>query len=249
MPGETHNGMPCSEFEALLFDALDQKLTGSLLETFRAHARGCSNCGTMYAEIEAGQHWLKSLTEVEPPANLVNNILTATSGLASYRLQEPAAARYQPSLGERIREFMDSSFTPVWATVRQPRFAMSFGMAFFSLSVALSVFGVKPRDLKQVDLSRNGLSRTYYGTQARVVRYYENMRLVYEIESRVREFKKVTAPEPAEPEKDKEHKNNSSGAPEPRQDRNYASDEIQPVLASAPDAPPAVSVTTIRRFV
>jgi len=108
---------------------------------------------------------------------------------------------------------------------------------------------VKPRDLKQVDLSRNGLSRTYYGTQARVVRYYENMRLVYEIESRVHEFKKVTAPEPAEPEKDKEHKNNSSGAPEPRQDRNYASDEIQPVLASAPDAPPAVSVTTIRRFV
>jgi hypothetical protein len=249
MPGETHNGMPCNEFEALLFDVLDQKVTGSLLESFRAHARSCSNCGPMFTEIEAGQHWLKSLTEVEPPANLVHNILAATSGLATYRFQEPAAAHYQPSLSERVREWTDSFFVPIWSTVRQPRFAMSFGMAFFSLSVALSVFGFKPRDLKQVDLSRNGLTRTYYGTQARVVRYYENMRLVYEIESRVREFKRVTTPEPAEPEKDKEHKNNSSGAPEPRQDRNYASEENQPVLASAPDAPPAVSVTTYRRFV
>jgi hypothetical protein len=249
MPGEIHNGMPCSEFEALLFDALDQKLTGSLLETFHAHARSCSHCGPMFVEIEAGQHWLKSLTEVEPPANLVNDILASTSGLDTYRLQAAAPVRYQPSLGERVREWVDTFISPVWGTVRQPRFAMSFGMAFFSLSVALSVFGVKPRDLKQVDLSRNGLTRTFYSTQGRVVKYYENIRLVYEIESRVREFKKVTAPEPAEPEKEKEHKNNSSGAPEPRQDRNYASEENQPVLASAPDAPPAVSVTTIRRFV
>jgi len=249
MPGEIHNGMPCSEFEALLWDALDQKLSGSLLETFHSHARACSHCGPMFAEIQAGQHWLKSLTEVEPPANLVNNILTATSGLDSYRLADTAPVHYQPGLVERLHEWVDTFVAPVWGTVRQPRFAMSFGMAFFSLSVALSVFGVKPNDLKQVDLSRNGLIRTYYGTQGRVVKYYENIRLVYEIESRVREFKKVTTPEPAEPEKEKEHKNNSSGAPEPRQDRNYAREENQPLLAQAPDAPPAVSVTTIRRFV
>ena len=249
MPGQPHNGMPCNEFEALLFDALDQKLTGALLESFQAHARSCSHCGTMFAEIEAGQHWLKSLTEVEPPANLVNQILTATSGLDTYRLQAAAPARYQPGLGERVREWVDSFFGPVWGTVRQPRFAMSFGMAFFSLSVALSVFGVKPKDLKQVDLSRSGLTHAYYSTTSRVVKYYDNIRLVYEIESRVREFKKVTTPQPTEPEKEKEHKNNTSGDPEPRQERNYSRDENQPVLASAPDAPPAVSVTTNRRFV
>jgi hypothetical protein len=249
MPGEPHNGMQCSEFETLLFDALDQKLSGPKLEGFRAHARSCSNCGPMFAEVEAGQHWLKSLTEVEPPASLVNNILAATSGIDSHRLQAVAPARRQPALSERIREWVDAFVQPVWTTVRQPRFAMSFGMAFFSLSVALSVAGVKPQDLKQIDLSRNGLARTYYSTQGRVVKYYENIRLVYEIESRVREFKRVTAPEPAQPEKEREHKNNTSGDPEPRQERNYSRDENQPVLASAPDAPPAVSVTTIRRFV
>jgi hypothetical protein len=65
----------------------------------------------------------------------------------------------------------------------------------------------------------------------------------------VREFKRATTPEPAPPEKEREHKNNTSGDPEPKQERNYSRDENQPVLALVPDAPPAVSVTTIRRFV
>src|SRR5215471_1619359 len=250
MPGETHNGMQCKEFEALLFDALDQKLTDAKKDRFHAHARSCSRCGPMFAEIEAGQHWLKSLQEVEPPANLVNNILVATSGIESYRLQD-AAVSAKPALGERIREWMDSFLVPVWSTVRQPRFAMSFGMAFFSLSVALSVAGVKPGDLRQADLSRNGLRRTYYTTTARVVKYYENIRLVYEIESKVQEFKKVTRPDERKQEKERErnHKNNTSGDPEPRQERNYSRDENQPVLASGPQNPLAVSVITTRRDV
>jgi hypothetical protein len=140
---------------------------------------------------------------------------------------------------------------PAWSTVRQPRFAMSFGMAFFSLSVALSVAGVKPGDLKQADLSRTGLRRTYYTTAARVVKYYENIRLVYEIESKVQEIKKATRPDERKQEKERErnHKNNTSGDPEPRQERNYSRDENQPVLASGPQDPLAVSVSTTRRDV
>jgi len=243
--------MQCSEFEALLFDALDNQLTGAKQERFRAHARVCAKCGPMFAEAEAGQHWLKSLVEVEPPANLVNDILAATSGIPSYRLHEIVASVHQPSFGERIREWADSLLTPVWSTVRQPRFAMSFGMAFFSLSVALSVAGVKPTDIKQADLSRSGLRRTYYTTQARVVKYYENIRLVVEIESKVQEIKKVAQPARTneERERDRNHKNNTSGEPEPRQERNYSRDENQPALASVPECGPAVSVTTNRRLV
>jgi Putative zinc-finger len=249
MPGETHNGLQCNEFEAFLFDALDQQLSGERQERFRAHARVCAKCGPMFAEIVAGQHWLKSLAEVEPPVNLVNNILAATTGIESYRLQETAGA-HKASLGERIREWVDSLFTPVWSTVRQPRFAMSFGMAFFSLSIALSMAGVKPGDIHRADFSRTGLRRMYYTTTARVVKYYENIRLVYEIESRVQEIRKVTRPAGTKENKERErnHKNNTSGEPEPRQERNYSRDENQPALASAPERP-AVSVTTIRRLV
>ena len=251
MPGETHNGMQCNEFETLLFDALDQKLSAGQQERFRAHARVGGKCGPMFAEVEAGQHWLKSLADVEPPVNLVNDILAATTGIQSYRLQTTAEAQHRTSLGERIREWADSMWAPAWSTVRQPRFAMSFGMAFFSLSVALSVAGVKPGDLKQADLSRTGLRRTYYTTTARVVKYYENIRLVYEIESKVQEIKKATRPDERKQEKERErnHKNNTSGDPEPRQERNYSRDENQPVLASGPQDPLAVSVSTTRRDV
>ncbi len=90
---------------------------------------------------------------------------------------------------------MQASFLePVWATVRQPRFAMSFGMAFFALSVGLTVAGVKPADMRQISLRPSAIRHTYYNTQARVVRYYENVRLVYEVESRVREIKRNWLP-------------------------------------------------------
>jgi hypothetical protein len=250
MTGETHNGMQCNEFEALLFDALDHRLGSAADARFRAHARTCTKCGAMFTEIEAGQRWMKTLDQVEPPANLVHNILAATSGLPSYRLQESPAAR-QPSLGERVGQWLDSLWGPVWVTVRQPRFAMSFGTAFFTLSVALSVAGFRPDQITRADLSRNGLRRAYYTTQARVVKYYENIRLVYEIESRVQELKKVARPveRKNDQERERDRKNNSNGQPEPRQERNYSRGENQPVLASAPEDPPAVPVTTFRRLV
>jgi Sec-independent protein translocase protein TatA len=84
------------------------------------------------------------------------------------------------------------------------------------------------------------------------VKYYENIRFVYEIESRVREFKRVTAPPEPSPKEQKQEKekkdNNTSGQPEPRQERNYSQGENQPVLASIPNDPPVVTVTAYRRL-
>jgi hypothetical protein len=244
--------MQCTEFETLLSDALDQMLTGAKLESFQSHARVCPTCGPMFAEAEAGQRWLKSLEEVTPPANLVHSILASTTGTDTARLRTaPRAALSRPSLLEKIPAWADTFLSPVLGVMRQPRFAMSFGMAFFSLSIAMSVAGVKPSDLKQVDLRPSALKRTYYTTTAKVVKYYENIRFVYEIESRVREFKRVTTPAEPAPrrEKEKNHKNDTSGQPEQRQERNYSREENQPVLASSKDDPTVVTVTTCRRFV
>ena len=157
----------------------------------------------------------------------------------------------------RLRDFGMSIFSPIIAVARQPRFAMSFGMAFFTLSVSLSLAGVKLSDLRHVDLRPSAIRRTYYETSGRVVKYYENIRFVYEIESRVREFKQANAPaaQPAEQQnnnrnnpKDKD-KSNTSGQPEPRQERNYSQGGNQPVFASLPiNDPPVVSEATYRRF-
>ena len=243
--------MRCTEFETLLSDALDQMLTGAKLESFQSHRRACPACRSMFAEAEAGQRWLKSLEEVKPPVNLVHNILAGTTGIDAARLTVPSAALSRPSLMERISARADTFLSPVLGVMRQPQFAMSFGMAFFSLSIAMSVAGVKPSDLKQVDLRPSALKRTYYTTTAKVVKYYENIRFVYEIESRVREFKRVTTPAEPAPrrEKEKNHKNDTSGQPEQRQERNYSREENQPVLASSVDDPTVLTVTTYRRFV
>jgi hypothetical protein len=212
---------------------------------------------------------------VEPPASLVNNILASTTGVDTQRLR--ATVRVQPRISwwEHVQA---SLFEPIWAMVRQPRFAMSFGMAFFALSVSLTVAGVKPADLRSVSLRPSAIRHTYYATQARVVHYYENVRIVYEVESRVREIKRNVVPaEPGRkttPAKPKDDKNDTTQQPEQKQERNYSQSNSNLILACAPLGPsvigslnqgslnqaslhqgslqqdlPVVSVTTDRRLI
>jgi hypothetical protein len=259
MPGETKHGIECTEFEALVSDALEGLLTAARKESFEAHRRVCSICGPLFADVQAGQQWLRSLEEVEPPAHLVHNILTATSGVVSTRTLAATRDGRTTPLGERAREWWDSFITPVTAFVRQPRFVMSFGMIFFSFSLGLSVAGVKPADMAKVDLRPSAVRHAYNDAQIRIVKYYDNIRFVYEIESRLRELKRANAPvEPAPAEEQKDnHKNNTSGQPDQKQDRNYSREYNQPVLAAlrtgvgnaSPAVTTAMKATTNRRFV
>ena len=214
--------MQCSEFDALLSQAIDGTLAGEKLASFEAHARECGICGPLLQEAESGRSWLKSLAAVEPPEELLTNILLQTSGV------RPARARGKVSLWTRIRELAELIVSPVVGVVKQPRFAMSFGMAFFTLSVTMSVAGVKLSDLRHLDLRPSAVRRGYYETSGRVVKYYENIRFVYEIESRVRQFKQSTMPA-EQPRDDRNNRNrkennkdNSSGQPDQKQERNYS---------------------------
>jgi hypothetical protein len=267
-PGENRGGrgpqIECTEFEALVSEALEGRLSPARRESFETHRRVCAVCGPLFAEVQAGHEWLRTLAlePVEPPAHLVHNILAATSGVVSRRAAT-ADGRRAP-FGERMRERWDSFFTPLAAFVRQPRFVMSFGMIFFSFSLALSTAGFRPADVAKVSLRPSSLRHAYTDVQIKVVKYYDNIRFVYEIESKVRELRRANTPaepRPAEPKENR--KNNSSGQPEQRQDRNYSQGYNQPVLAAlrsvapiAPvmrdgvgDASPAVTATTNRRFV
>src|SRR5215831_16691029 len=89
MNQNSQNGLQCSQFEALLADALDgassQSGTDSPArepvpdEAFEAHRQSCAACGALYAEAQEGKLLLHAIPEVEPPRNLVHNILAATS--------------------------------------------------------------------------------------------------------------------------------------------------------------------------
>ena len=232
MPDKTQPGIECTEFEALLSEAIEGQLSGARKERFEAHRGTCAVCGPLFADAQTGRQWLRSLEEVEPPVHLVHNILASTSGIASRRAPAISPQARTTRFPERVREWWDSYFTPVATFVRQPRFVMSFGMIFFSFSLALNAAGVKPADVAKIDLRPKALRHAYIETQNRVVKYYDNIRFVYEIESKVREIKRATRPaEPAaEPQKESP-KNNTSGQPDQREDRNYSWDENQPVLA------------------
>jgi putative zinc finger protein len=265
MPDQTSNRMQCNEFDLLLSDALDGVLRGAQLDRFQAHTRACKACGPLFAEAEAGRNWLKGLTEVEPPASLVTNILASTTGVDTQRLW--ATVRTQPRVSwlEHIQASFSGFLEPVWATVRQPRFAMSFGMAFFALSVGLTVAGVKPADLASISLRPSAIRHMYYSTRAQIVHRVDNVRLVYEVQAYVRGIKRNFAPaEPglkSRPAKQKDDKNDTTQQPEQKQERNYSQIDDHLILASAPLGPspsvfdpstpdlPVVSVTTDRRFV
>ena len=87
-----------------------------------------------------------------------------------------------------FRNRLPAALRPAADTVFQTRFAMTAAMAFFSVAVTLNLTGVHLRDLRARDLRPASLRRSFYEANAHVVRYYENLRVVYELESRVRDL-------------------------------------------------------------
>jgi hypothetical protein len=121
---------------------------------------------------------------------------------------------------------------------------MSFGMAFFSITMLLGIAGFHLTDLRHLDLSSRGITKTYYATQAKVIRYYENMRLVYEIESRVRDLRRAGTPDNSPDNKQPQQQAPASSPKSPpksdnrqpsdHQSPNYSREHSQPELATFP---------------
>jgi hypothetical protein len=232
MADEKQPGMQCVEVEAVLAEAIDGTLHGSALAAFEAHRDSCPACRTMVEEASRGMHWLKGLDEVEPPRNLVHNILAQTVG------QIPEPRPVLAPKGESWLERLKGKISPIFAPVVTPRFAMSFGMAFFSITMLLSIAGFRVADLRHVDLSAKGIAKAYYTTQARVVRYYENIRLVYEIETRVRDLRRVATPQNTQdrPAPQNDQPKSDDQQDKDRRNQNYNREMGQPALAASPSS-------------
>ncbi len=73
-------------------------------------------------------------------------------------------------------------------TMLQPRLAMTAAMAFFSIALTLNLTGIRLSQLRASDLKPSSILRSCYEAKAKVVRYSDNLRVVYELESRVRDL-------------------------------------------------------------
>src|ERR1700760_3709089 len=192
MNNEAKNGMECSEFEALLADALDNAIPASSRTAFDEHGRSCEVCGPMLAEALEGMLMVRGLAELEPPKNLMHNILAATS-----MSKAEAEATSQPGRAgwaARVRYDLRRSLKTSLSGAMHSRFGMSFAMAFFSLSITLTLAGVKITDVKNMvenpSMLRKNVVLGYTHVEAKVTSYYENLRFVYQVQAKVRELKK-----------------------------------------------------------
>ena len=78
----------------------------------------------------------------------------------------------------------------------EPRLMMTAAMAFFSIAMTLNLTGVHLRDLRLSNLRPNAvrafMERRLTMASTPIIRYYDHMRLVYEVQSTMRELRSST---------------------------------------------------------
>jgi hypothetical protein len=213
-PGQGSNPQHCTQCEAMLSDALDGTLSAADQATFDLHMVGCPSCATMLADAQRGAAWMEMLKSPrpEPPATLLERIIAQTSGQTAApspaivlgsndRLRTPNNLLTNPSLVSGsaqpafasakvipFRTRLNQGFRSIGQTMLQPRLAMTAAMAFFSIALTLNLTGVRLGELRASDFKPSSIMRSAYDAKARVIRYSDNLRIVYELESRVRPF-------------------------------------------------------------
>lgn len=201
----------CAQCEAMLADVIDGALSPDEQAVFDRHLIACADCSRMYIDARRGAEWLMRLKtpQPEPAAGLLERILASTgpaasAGTASASTQAnplfgqpmlaPAAASpaaYTKGNVLPFRRRVASAFRlqSIRQTFMQPRLAMTAAMAFFSIALTLNLTGVHVTQLRLSDLKPSSLKRSFYDTNARVMRSVDNLRVVYELESRVQDLR------------------------------------------------------------
>ena len=188
------NSPACGAWETLLTDALDGLLTPADEATFSAHKAICPACAALYEEARKGREWLEFLSpEPEAPEGLLERVLARTGPGHVARGPLPAMAGSGVVPAFVVPVWQQPGFFARMRYVLQPRLVMTAAMAFFSIALTLSLTGVRLTTLRLADLRpravRSYMERQLNMASVPIVRYYDHLRFVYEVESRVRELR------------------------------------------------------------
>jgi len=173
--------MKCTELESILADYLDGTLAASERAALELHAAECAACSEFMAEVTTGAQLLTRLEPVEPPPALITRIA------------------YQAPLG-RVRDPFErqtawSRFATKWLQpVLQPRLVMGMAMTVLSFTMLERCTGVKVERVQAADLNPvrvwGGMEDKGVRFKDRMLKYYENLRVVYEVEARLRDLER-----------------------------------------------------------
>ncbi len=158
----------CEQTETRLSDYLDGHFQPAEQSAFNLHVNTCERCAPLVAGVAHALGGLYALEPVEPPPQLENAILTATLGAPSWR----NAKRWLRSL-------------------QSPRFVYSLASVTATLVVILTASGFsfrKPKlaDLHPATIYRNA-DRQAHLVYARSTKFVSDLRVVYEIQTRLNE--------------------------------------------------------------
>ena len=158
------------ELENLASDYLEGLLEADRQAEVEVHLAGCAPCRELLEDVREAIQACRSAEEVLPPPWLVTRIRLATLG-------EP-----RTGIGEQVNALLRG--------IRQPRVAYAVAMTVFSLSLIVNIVGINLRSFNAQDLNPSTwvyrVNRAGHLLYARAEKFYADLRIVYEIESRFR---------------------------------------------------------------
>lgn len=171
----------CEQIEARLSEYVDGLLSAQDRADFDAHMQGCLRCAPLVARVASMVVELRGLEMVEEPPQLVNAILDKTLGP-----RRETQRRWRGAFGSL-------------GWLLQPKLAYGAASVAVTLAVVLTSLGFnwrKPKlaDLHPVNLYR-AADRQAHLIYARGAKFIGDLRVVYEIQSRLRPEAEVAAPE------------------------------------------------------
>ncbi len=180
--------MTCAEVEILLCDYVDGTLHGEPKAALEEHLAHCAACAQMARDIDAAVSFMERVPPVEPPHELVTRLL----------FQIPSARREISRQG--LKAWLERWMGPIL----QPRFAMGMAMTVLSFSLVARIAGIPERQLQPSDLHPAkvwaAIDDRLHRVWDRGVKYYESLKVVYEIQTRLSEWTEETVEPEALPE-------------------------------------------------
>jgi hypothetical protein len=160
------------ELENLVSEYLEGQLDFARRLEFEAHVAACPECMGLVADVRQAMEYCRSAEGPEPAPWLISKILLATIG------------EREPTLFERLVTFLRPGL--------QARVVYGVAMTVFSASIIINAAGLNLRQFTLADLNPrtwfHRADRTGHLLYARAEKFYYDLRVVYEIESRLRQL-------------------------------------------------------------
>jgi anti-sigma factor RsiW len=216
----------CDQTEARLSDYLEGLMAAAERAELEGHVRGCAECGPLVESVRSLMSEMQSMEPVEVPSKLIYNILDQTLG-----------PRERVTFWQSVRNFLGGLATP--------KFAYGMASVTATLFILLSASGLSFRKPKLADLNPSTMARKVnrqaHLTYASAVKYVSDLRVVYEIQSRLRQEDNLqTVPQDTTPRPKTENKpdtNDDNTRTQPKQ-QNRADEflvrQLQMLAAECP---------------